>query len=93
MHRTASWRRTIKDALLSIGALLIVLVVVTAADERVRQEFRSNLSSERASEGIADTTTQAHVVVHIIKDQSERHGPLLVMVVAGTMLALFMFRT
>jgi hypothetical protein len=93
MNKATNWRRTLQEALLSFGALMILLIVLVATDPRVRDEFKNNVNATRASEEITQTKTQAQVLVHVIKDQSQKHGPLMLMVVAGSMLALFMFRT
>jgi hypothetical protein len=93
MNKATNWRRTCQEGLLSLAAVVILLLVLVATDGRVRDEFRNNVNAARASEGIAQTRTQAQVVMHVIKDQSQKHAPLMVMVVAGSMLALFMFRT
>lgn len=90
-------RRAISDALLSACALAILLIGLIAMDGRVREEIALNMNGARASTEIAATTSQArrlaNVVVHVVKDQSEQHRPLMIMVVVGTVLTIVMFRT
>lgn len=90
-------RRAISDALLSACALAILLVGLVVMDGRVREEIGMSMDGARASTEIAATTSQArrlaNVVVSVIKDQSEQHRPLMIMVVVGTVLTVVMFRT
>jgi hypothetical protein len=89
-------RRAMSDALVSACALALLLVALVAMDGRIRDEMTTAMDSSRASTEIAATTAQGRrlvgVVYNVVKDQSEQHGPLMIMVVVGTVLTLFMFR-
>ena len=54
------------------------------------------MNGQRATQ-VAATTGQArrfaNTVIGVVKDQSSEHGPLMVMLLCGTGLALVMFRT
>ncbi len=90
-------RRVVGDALTSVCALTILLIGLVALDGRVREEVTMTMDGARASTRIAATTSQArrlaNVVVGVVKDQSEQHRPLMIMVIAGTVLTVVMFRT
>lgn len=91
-------RRALGDVLLSACALSLLLVILMAFDGRVREQVRLRLEGPgRASSDIAAAGTQAReffdVLVQSAKFQSREHGPLMVMVIAGTVLTIFMLRT
>jgi len=91
-------RRAISDVLLSASALAILLVILMAFDGRVREQVRLRLDKPaRASSDLVVVGTQARdlidVLVESVKVQSRQHGPLMVLVVAGTVLTVFMLRT
>jgi hypothetical protein len=86
------------DILLSACALSVLLVLLMAFDGRVRDEVRVRLNTPaRASSDVAAVAGQARnllgVLVESAKAQSQQHGPLLIMVIAGSVLTLFMLRT
>lgn len=91
-------RRVMSDLLLSACALSVLLVALVAFDGRVRDEVRTRLNAPaRASSDLAVVAGQARslagVLVESVKDQSRNHGPMMIMVVAGSVLTLFMLRT
>jgi hypothetical protein len=90
-------RRVISDALISACALGVLLIALVAMDGHVREQVAMSMDSTRASTELAATGAQARklggVVIQIVKDQSQQHGPLMIMVVVGTVLTLVMFRT
>jgi hypothetical protein len=90
-------RRLLGDALLSACALAILLVGLIVMDGRVREEVSMTMDGARASTQIAATTGQARrlarVVVGVVKEQSDEHRPLMIMLVVGTVLTVVMFRT
>jgi hypothetical protein len=63
----------------------------------VREEVSMTMDGARASTQIAATTGQARrlarVVVGVVKEQSDEHRPLMIMLVVGTVLTVVMFRT
>jgi hypothetical protein len=91
-------RRAISDGLLSACALATLLVVLMAFDGRVREQVRMQFdSSARASSEVASVGLQARELVDVIieaaKVQSRQHRPLMLVVLAGTVLTIFMLRT
>jgi len=89
-------RRAFGHALLSVGAIAIVLLVLVGVDERVRQQIELRFSDSptaelsQASQQVRDLTT---VVVEAIHDQSIEHAPLLIFVLGASVLFLLMLRT
>ena len=91
-------RRAIGDGLLSACALAILLVLLMAFDGRVREQVRMQFdSSTRASSEVASVGVQARALVDVLvesaKVQSRQHRPLMLVVLAGTVLTIFMLRT
>jgi hypothetical protein len=89
-------RRTFSDALISAGALVLLLLALVAFDDRVREQLslriHGNASSELVSAG-AQVRDLATVVMDVARDQSIEHAPLLIFALAATVLVLFMLRT
>jgi hypothetical protein len=89
-------RRPFGDALLSIGALAILLFALVSVDDRVREQVSLRLSARpsvelaTAGEQVRDLTS---VVFRAARDQSIEHAPLLIFSLAATVLVLFMLRT
>lgn len=91
-------RPMLSDVLVSAGALALLLAVLMAFDGRVREQVRLRFEGPaRASADIAAVTTQARDMVDVLLEsvqvQSRQHGPLLIMLAAGTVLTVFMLRT
>jgi hypothetical protein len=89
-------RRPFGDALLSIGALAILLFALVSVDDRVREQVSLRLSA-RPSVELATAGAQVRdltsVVFRAARDQSIDHAPLLIFSLAATVLVLFMLRT
>jgi hypothetical protein len=85
------------DALLSIGALGVLLVTLISVDERVRQRVAGLLTSTPDSSDLVDAGAQLHdisaVLLAAARDQSIEHAPLLVFAAAAIVLVLCMVRT
>jgi hypothetical protein len=88
-------RRTLRDALMSAGALIVLLMALVSVDDRVREQFSLRLASgpsaqlRTASAHVRDLTS---VVVEAARDQSIEHAPLVLFVLAAIVLVLFMLR-
>jgi hypothetical protein len=86
----------IREALMSVGTVVILLLVLIAFDDRVRDEvskrFIAHPSVELASatRQVRDLTT---VIVNAARDQSIGHAPMLIFTLAAAVLVLFMLRT
>ena len=89
-------RRAFGEALVSAGALALLLLVLVAVDDRVREQVslriatRPSVQLASAGERVRDLTA---VVVEAARDQSLEHAPLLIFVLAATVLVMFMLRT
>jgi hypothetical protein len=84
--------------MLSACALGVLLVILMAFDGRVREQVRLRFDGPaRATSDIVAAGTQARDIVDVLvesaKVQSRQHGPLMIMVVAGTVLTIVMLRT
>lgn len=90
-------RRAFDDALISVGALIALILVLAAFDGRVREQISLRLGSGRASAQVIDAGVVVRdltgVVADAVRDQSIEHAPLVIFVLAATVLVLFMLRT
>ena len=89
-------RRAFKEALMSAGALAVLLLALVAVDDRVREQISlrvarpSPVELARAGERVRDLTT---VIVEAAREQSVEHAPLLIFTLSATVLVMFMLRT
>ena len=91
-------RRAFGDVLISAGALVALISLLAAFDGRVREQISLRIGSgagasaqvAEASAALRDLTT---LVVDAVRDQSIEHAPLVIFVLAATVLVLFMLRT
>lgn len=82
--------------LLSGGVLLFVLALLVSVDERVREQASATvrgLSSSSAGDLGARISEMADVTVDAMRTQSLDHAPLLVFIVAASLLVLAMARS
>ena len=87
-------RRVTQDALISIGAVAIVLLLLVSVDARVREQA-VRVVSDAASGDVAGSPVDglASIVMTAARDQSVAHAPLALFVVVGGVLLLAMLRT
>ena len=89
-------RRPLREMLMSAGTVVLLLLVLIATDERVRDQVSLRVvahpSIELAGAGrqVRDFTT---VIMEAARDQSIDHAPMMIFALAGTVLVLFMLRT
>lgn len=97
VQRVRARRRVFRDFVLSTGALVMLLGALVVFDPRVREEVSVRMNSARASTEIVSAGYRARtlsgVLVVALKDQYQQHAPLMIFVVAATVLTLFMVRT
>jgi hypothetical protein len=90
-------RRVINDALISVGALVVLLVGLVSVDDRMRERLVAALSAPPNSAQIASAADRigdvSRVLFIALRDQSVEHAPLVIFGVAATVLVLFMVRT
>jgi hypothetical protein len=89
-------RRHFREALMSAGTVVILLLVLIACDDNVRDQFSKrfvahpSIELASAERQVATFTT---VIVGAARDQSLNHAPLLIFTLAAAVLTLFMLRT
>ena len=90
-------RRGFGDVLMSLGALLVLMVILAAIDGRVREQISLRLGSGTTSAQLAGAGVTvrnlADVIVEAVRYQSIEHAPLVLFVIAALVLVLFMLRT
>jgi len=90
-------KRAFGDALISVAALILLLLMLASVDERVREQITGFVSGAPSSAELV--TVKRHVrdvtsvVIDAARDQSVAHAPLVIFSVAATVLVLFMVRT
>jgi hypothetical protein len=93
--RVRTLRRVLIDSLLAVGSAGLLLALLATFDERVRDEFAATLNGRNTAE-VTATTGHARKLVSTayaaVKVQANEHRPLAIMLVAGTVLGLVMFR-
>lgn len=89
-------RRVFGEALMSVGTVVILLLVLVVADDRVRDLFSRRFVAHPTAE-LASVSRQLSdigaVMVSATRDQSLGHAPLLIFTLAAAVLVLFMLRT
>jgi hypothetical protein len=90
-------RRVINDALISVGALVVLLIGLISVDDRMRERLATALTSPPSSAQIVSAGDRIREVSSVmfvaLRDQSVEHAPLVIFAVAATVLVLFMVRT
>jgi hypothetical protein len=89
-------RRVFGDAMISLGAVVVLLITLVSVDPRVRDQV-SPLWGGHGSSAITSISMQVRQVSSSVfsaaRDQSEAHAPLMIFALAATVLVLFMLRT
>jgi hypothetical protein len=90
-------RRTYREALLSVGTLAILILVLTAFDDRVRDHVSLRVMTHPTAGAAATVGHELRdltsVIVQAARDQSVGHAPLLIFALVSAVLLLFMLRT
>ena len=90
-------KRAIGDALISVGALCALIGLLAAFDARVREQISLRVGAGQPAAQVAHAEAAvrnlATVVFVAARDQSIEHAPLVIFVLAATVLLLFMLRT
>jgi hypothetical protein len=85
------------DAMVSAGALVVLLTLLVGVDGRVREQVTLRMTSTRARADVAAAGTEVRdlvgVVVDVVDDAMRLHTTLTLFVVVATMLTVFMVRT
>jgi hypothetical protein len=89
-------RRACTHALMSAGAVAVLLLALVVMDDRVREAITvraaTNPSAAIASAGHKAQDLTA-LLLDVGRDQSRAHAPLLVFSLASAILVVFMLRT
>ena len=85
--------RGIGEAIGSLICAIGVLVALVAFDDRVRERFSLEMSSEGLATWRERGGAVATVILAVARDQSIEHAPLLVFSLVAVVLVLFMLRT
>jgi hypothetical protein len=90
-------RRAAGDAVISITAVLILVVMLVSVDDRVRDRVSGLWSGSPHSAELVGTGRELGSLVTLmydsVKDQSLAHAPMTIFALAATILVLFMVRT
>ena len=89
-------RRAFGDAMISLGAVLLLVMMLVTIDPRVREQV-SGAWGGPGSPRVATISSQMRevtsVVVTAARDHSIDNAPLMIFALAATVLVLFMLRT
>jgi hypothetical protein len=92
-----SINRRLGDVLISIGALGSLLLLLAAFDPRMREQLALRFGSGDLSGQVGDAGATLRnlglVVLDAVQSQSIEHAPMVIFVLAATVLVLFMLRT
>jgi hypothetical protein len=88
-------RRVFGDAMISLCALLLLLLMLVTIDPRVREQVSGIWAP--GSPAIASIHSQVREVTSVVlssaRDHSIDNAPLMIFALAATVLVLFMLRT
>jgi hypothetical protein len=89
-------RRVFGDAMISLCALLLLLIMLVSIDPRVKEQM-SGLWGGSGPSAVTSVRTQVNkastVVLSAARDHSIDNAPLMIFALAATVLVLFMLRT
>jgi hypothetical protein len=86
-------RRVMSDAMISMGAVLLLLVILVSIDARVRDQVAGLVGGSGSPELSRVASDAAAVIFTVARDQSIAHAPLMIFALASMVLFLFMIRT
>jgi hypothetical protein len=84
------------DAVLSVGALGVLITVLAAMDQRMREQVMLRIHgdpSAQLSSASATLRSLTAIVVKSVHDQSIEHAPMVIFVLLAVVLLVFMLRT
>jgi hypothetical protein len=88
-------RRGFTELLMAAGAVMILLIILAVADERVREQLTGAMTARPGQVITVMTRAQntAQTVGAIVRHESRAHTPLLIFGIAAAVLTVFMLRT
>ena len=88
--------RALREVVMSAGTVVILLMVLVSADDRVREQVSLRIHAGPSVE-LTSAARQlgnfTSVIAHAAREQSIGHAPLLIFTLAAAVLVLFMLRT
>jgi hypothetical protein len=89
-------RRVFGDAMISLGAVLVLMIALVSIDPRVRDQL-SGFWGPSGTYAVANVSSQLRevstVALSVARDQGIANAPLMIFALAATVLVLFMLRT
>jgi len=82
----------IRDAIISVAAIVVLIVLLAATDERVRERL-SGIKPAVVSHQVARGGGELASAGTSVRDRIVENGPLTLLVVAATVLFVCMLRT
>jgi|RhiMetdeSRZDD1v2_1073273.scaffolds.fasta_scaffold60234_5 hypothetical protein len=89
-------RRRLNDAVISIIALSVLLLMLMSVDPRLREQVQTTINTPPTStirSVTHDVRDMSKVVVRAAEDHSLANGPMVIFGIAATVLVVFMLRT
>ena len=90
-------RRPFGDALVSLGALALLLAVLVSADPRIREQLSLRTKGGAAQSELRAAGVQLRslgsLVYEVARDQSINHAGMMFLVLTGCVLVIFMLRS
>ena len=88
-------RRVLSEALMSAGAVALLLVALVWVDPRVREQIALHVPSNTAALAAGEQRAShlARTIIGAARDQGLEHAPLVIFTMAASVLVLFMLRT
>lgn len=90
-------RRVYGDVLGSLAALAVIVAALLAVDDRVREQVALRFTGAASKADLVHAGARVRdltvVVFDAARDQSLEHAPLMIFVLAASVLLLFMLRT
>jgi hypothetical protein len=89
-------RRTVAEALMSVGTVAILLFALVVFDPRIREQISRRVAARPVTE-LASTgqyvESLSTLAMGVARQQGGAHAPLLIFTLAGAVLVVFMLRT
>jgi len=89
-------RRRVNDALISVGAVMLLLAALAALDDRVRAYFvntASGATPRDAADLGASLSDVGFILLTAVRDQSLAYAPLTIFAIVAAILLVLMVRT
>jgi hypothetical protein len=88
-------RRVFGEILMTAGAVTILIIVLAASNDRVRDQLATGMAVRpgQVSSVMARIQGTTDVLVAVARAESRAHTPMILFTVAGAILVVFMLRT